>query len=248
MKRLYILFAGLLFLTTVAYSQSSDKPSFITGNIVTDVNNLLPDGKVTADAMNEIKQTPRQAELTEKFQKGIQKNYEWFVAFMKSIPEGQPMPYHRKLGMTKKEYKELEGYFDDIELVSSGKKDITIINDGNIIQFVANGNISMLNLVKIDLKKNVVFIGEYELPFSRTINVETEDNPLKSIWKGYAWELETTKNIDLGALKDLPNLHIKKYEFTIGKLEKTGKTFMSVKCHEVENGVAVINVEIPLIF
>lgn len=248
MTRLLPLFIGLLLLANCSSSQPTDKRPLITGNITTDVNNLLPEGKVQVDVMDGIKQNPRQEELTKKFQTGIQQNYEWFVDYMKTVPEGEPMPYHKNLGLAESEYKELQGYMNDIELVSSGKSDITIKKNKNIIEFTASGKLQLLEAVKIDLSKNIVVVGEYELPFSDTANITTDTNGLKSKWKGYTWKLEEPKDMDLNALKNLQSLKAKQYKFTIGRLDKTGKTFISIKGQEIENGAKQVSFELPLIF
>lgn len=249
MKRFYILLTILISLTSCGNSQTQQRQQAITGDIKNDLNNLLPEGKITTDVMDVVKQNKRQEELTKKFQEGIQNNYEWFVDFMKTVPDGQPMPYNSKLGLTEDEYKELQGYLNDIELISSGKYAVTIKSKNNIIAFETNDEkLKLLEYVKIDLIKNVITIGEYELTFSDTVNVTDDKNGLKSKWKGYTWKLEEPKDLDLNALKDLQTLKVKQYKCTIGQLEKNGKTFMSIKGQEIENGERQVSFELPLIF
>lgn len=249
MKRFYILLTIVISLTGCGNSQTHQQRQAITGDIKNDLNNFLSKGKITVDVMDGVKQNKRQEELTKKFQEGIQQNYEWFVDYMKTVPDGQPMRYHPNLGLTEEEYKELHGYMNNIELVSSGKSDVTIKHKNNTIEFKADDEkLKLLEFVKIDLIKNVVTIGEYELAFSDTVNVTDDKNGLKSKWKGYTWKFEEPKDIDMNALKDLQTLKDKQYKFTIGQLEKNGKTFMSVKGQEIENGAKQVSFELPLIF
>jgi hypothetical protein len=245
MKPFYRLSIFLILLISCGNSQTHQQRQAISS----DINNFLPNGTITVNVMDGIKQNKRQEELLKKFQEGIQQNYEWFVDYMQTVPNGQPMPYHPNLGLTEKEYKELQGFMNDIELVSSGKTDITIINTNNIIEFKTDDEkLKLLEYVRIDLTRNVVTIGEYELPFSDTVNITDDKNALKSQWKGYTWKLEEPKDIDLNTLKDLETLRMKQYKFTIGHLDKNDKTFMLIKGQEIENGVKQVSFELPLIF
>lgn len=249
MKRFYILLIILISLTSSVNSQAQQRQQAITGDIKNDLNNLLPNSSITIDVMDGVEQNKRQEELTKKLQEGIQNNYEWFLDFVKTVPNGQPMPYNAKLGLTEDEYKELQGYMNNIELVSSGKYAVIIKNKNNIIEFEANDEkLKLLEYVKIDLIKNVVTIGEYELVFSDTVNVTNDKNGLNSKWKGYTWKLKEPKDLDLNALKDLQTLKVKEYKFTIGQLEKNGKRFMLIKGQEIINGERQVDFELPLIF
>lgn len=246
--RLFAIITFLISLTACSYSQSSESIAHISGDIKQDLNNLLPEGKVTVDIMDGVKQNKRQEELTKKFQEGIKSKYSWFVEFMKTIPQGEPMPYHPNLNLTKEEYIELQGYMNDIELVSSGKADLIIKKKGNIIEFTGSGKLEVFNSVKINLKNNTVKFDDKELAFSDSLNVTTDKNGLKSKWKGYSWRFEEPKDLDVEALNDLPNLNAKQYKLTIGQLEKNGKIYLSIKGREFEYGAQTINFEIPVLF
>ncbi len=249
MKQIHILLISLLLLSGHSFSQTHQQQQTTTREIKNNLNNLLPNGKIVADVMTSVKQSKRREELSEKSLAGIQQNYEWFIDYMKSYPDGKPKPYHPNLGVTEDEYKELQSLLSDIEFVSSLNSHITIKRKNNIIEFEAdNKSLKLLEYVKIDLLKNIVTIGEYELSFSDTINITDDKNGLKSKWKGYVWKLEEPQGIDFDALKDLQSLKTKQYKFTIGRLEKNNKTFMSIKGQEVENGVSKVNFELPLIF
>ena len=73
MKPIYILSTLLILATSCGNSQSTQGQKAITGDIETDLNNLLPRGKTTVDVMDGIMQTKRQEELTIKFQEAIKK-------------------------------------------------------------------------------------------------------------------------------------------------------------------------------
>jgi len=41
---------------------------------------------------------------------------------------------------------------------------------------------------------------------------------------------------------------MKQYKLILGKLEKTGKTYMSLKGREIENGARTVDFEIPVLW
>lgn len=232
----------------IACSQTNISGDKLTGNIENDLKILLPNGKVPADIMDGIFQPPRQLELAKKLQSSIKKNHEWFIDYMKTIPKGNQMPYHVNLGLTKEEYHELEGFIENIETVSTGVEDISIQLTDDIIHFKSQNKLSALNALTIDIKRNIVSFGQFKMPFTDTINVTTEKNGLKSKWTGYRWTLEEPKNLDFSQVKDVSSLKIKQYKLTIGRLAKTGKTYMSLKGREIEGGAKTVDFELPVRF
>lgn len=239
-----IVLAALL----ASCSQPQKKLHILTGDIGTDIVNLLPAGEHIADVMDGVKGHPRLAQLTAKFQEGIKNNYEWYIEYMKTIPEGEPMPFHSNLGITKAEYEEMVEYLNSVEIASSGKEKIRIELNKDTIYFKANGKLSYYNSLKIDIRNNLVFFDEYKMLFSDTSNITDDKNGLRSRWKGYTWKFEEPMGITLDDLKDLENLKMKEYSITIGRLEKNGKTFIQLKGREVEDGVKNVEFELPVIF
>lgn len=247
-KRIIHLIVLTIFLTSCSNSQTSKNTTQLTGDIGTDLKTLIPTGKHTADIMDGVQQNPRQATLTKKFQDGIKNNYEWFTEYMKTVPEGEPMPYHTKLGMTKEEYEELMGYLNNIEIVSTGKENIEVEIKNDTIYFKSIGKLAGFDSLKIDLKGNTVLFGQYKMQFSDTSNITNDKNGLQSKWKGYNWKFEEPTDFSLDNLKDLSTFNMKLYKVTIGRLEKNGKTYMSLKGQEVEKGEKIIEFELPIIF
>ncbi len=248
MKQAYYLITLLIFLTGCGNSQTTSSKTKLTRNIQADLKILLPNSKVKADIMDGVLQNPRQVELTNKLQAAIRDNYEWFLEYMKTVPEGESMPYDAKLGLTKEEYTDLMGFMKNIEVVSTGKEEITIETNNDFIRFKSTNKLSSFDSLIIDLKNNIVTFGEYKMTFVDTINITTNKNGLKSKWTGYSWKFEDPNNLDIGDFKDLSTLKMKQYKFTIGRLEKNGKTYMSLKGREVENGVKIIDFELPVQF
>ena len=135
MNRTSLFILLLLFLYSCGHSQTPASNKDLTGNLKDDLKILLPNGEVKADIFDGVKQDPRQIELSKRLQISIAKNYEWFVDYMKSVPEGQQMPYHVNFGVTENEYAELEGFMENIELISTGSEKIIIEYNRDIISF-----------------------------------------------------------------------------------------------------------------
>lgn len=248
MKKLLILIPLVLIITNCSNSQNIPERLPLKGNVKVDINILLPADEVTVEIIDKVKQEPRQIELSNKLQAGVRNNYEWFVEYVKTVPQGQPMPYHKNFGLSKQEYKELQGFMNNIEMVSSGTEDVTVLKSDKQVEFSSEGKLSILNTVKIDLEKNIVLIGQYKLALTDTINVQDEANGLKSKWKGYTWRYEEPKDLDINSLKDISGLKAIQYKFTIGRLDKNGKTYMSIKGWEIESGAKKLDFEIPITF
>ena len=248
MKQTIYILTLLFFLSSCGNSQTTNLQKKLTGNIQSDLKMLLPNSNVKADIMDGVLQNPRQAELTKKFQAAIKEKYDWFLEYMKTVPEGEPMPYNAKLGLTKEEYTELMAFMDNVEVVSTGKEDITIEIKNDFIRFKSHNKLADLDSLIIDLKNNIVTFGQYKMSFADTLNITTNKNGLKSRWKGYSWKFEVPKNLDIADLKDLSTLNMIQYKFTIGQLEKNGKTYMSLKGREVEDGAKTVDFELPVQF
>ncbi len=247
-RHTFYLILFMAFFSSCMQAQTTISDQKLTGDIKNDLISLLPSGTVKADIIDGVRQNPRQMELAKKLQSSIAQNYEWFVDYMKAVPQGEKMPYHVKLGLTKEEYMELMGFMDNIEMVSTGTENISIQIKNDVIYFKSQNKLSKLDSLTIDLKNNMVSFGQIKIPFADKLNITTDKNALKSKWTGYSWILEEPKDLDANALKDLNRLKMRQYKFTIGKLEKSGKTYMSLKGREIENGAKTIDFELPIQF
>lgn len=158
--------------------------------------------------MDGIKSNPRQIELTRKLQSSIQNNWEWYQEHIKTAKKGKPLAYHPNMGITKEEYAEFLKLGNDIEVESSGKEKLEILNVDDRITFKGDGKLAVYNDLIIDIANNQVLFKDYTLPFLNNVNIENADNGLKSKWKGYNWAYEypvLNKETDL---TDLENLNI----------------------------------------
>ncbi|NAY90287.1 hypothetical protein GTQ34_00005 [Muricauda sp. JGD-17] len=243
-----IILIAVCFLMINSYSQKDNSKSDITKQVQSDIDNFLTEGESIVDVMDKIIQSPKQQELTMKFQQGIQNNYEWFVEYMEKSTPGKPMEYHPNLGITKDEYNELQELIKNIEITSSGKENVEIIKTDSTISFNSLGGLQILNRVKINSVKNEIEIGEIKLSYSGSVKVDNDENGFKSRWNGHNWAFEFPNGLNSEMLKDVQNLVAKNYKFTIGKLEKNGRTFIQIKGLEINKGEKEVEFDIPLLF
>jgi len=235
-----------LLISLTSYAQS--KSEKITGIPTSDLPIIFKSQTVSVDIMDGIKRNPRLLELTQKIQNSLQNNWEWYQEYIKTIKKGEPLGYHPNLGITEKQYDEFLKISKDIEVESTGKENLEIINANNNIKFNADGRLSIYNDVTIDIKNNQILYKDYILPFLDQVIIEDADNGLKSKWKGYSWAYEYPVLTDETDLTDLKNLNITIVRFTIGQLEKNGKIYMQIKERKMENGIKTVDNQIPIVF
>lgn len=247
MKQTFYILLFFLF-TGCSNSQTSVTLKKLTGNISVDLKSFLQNGKVTADIMDGIKPNPRREELEMKFEIAIKNNYDWFLEYSKSIPEGEPMPYHKNIGLTKEEYAELLNYYNNTEILSSGTEDIIIQLKNDTIHFNSQRKLANINSLIIDLKNNVALFKGYRLTFYDTVTIVDDKNGLKSKSKGYRWAFYEPKDLDINDMKDLENLNKKDYTLTIRRLEKNNKTFLHFEAREVTDGLKTVAIDLPIMF
>ena len=106
MKHLFLLFS-IFFLTTSVVAEKSPR-----------IKNLLPKKTTTANHMI-FTQKKLNKKLHLKMVKALRKNREWLKGYAQKHKGKTPMPYHKNLGLTKKEYQE---YASSVQQASTLKK------------------------------------------------------------------------------------------------------------------------------
>lgn len=197
---------------------------------------------------NVIIENPRLIELQNIFTKSIQENYDWFVEYGKK--NNFPLPYHQNMGLTKNEYEELQKLYKntDFKLQESGKETITVIHDDNFIHFSSSGILEFFNDITINLSDTTIQMVDNTLKFQKIEIVTDSKNIFNSPWIGYSWRYNYPENYESMSSDYIKMGLVKYYTFTIGKIEKTGKTFMLIKGVERNNGEKYIDFEAPIIF
>jgi hypothetical protein len=245
-----LLIFCLLF-TVTSWAQSPPLPD--KEQIQKAVSQLLPSRNHTVAVMDGVTMNPRLQVLLLKFQQGIQKNPEVAQAMQKAVAAKQfPMPYDRRLGLTKAEYEEMQVLIDkrEIKSVSTGTQQVTVTNQAGIIRFAAQDKIAMLNDFWLDTNRNEAHVGNHTLTFDQVLDITSSNNAYGSAWTGYRWEFMTPKDLDLTNydMRNLSNLNATMYRITVGKIAKTGQTLVQIKGMEIEGGVRTVSFETPLFF
>lgn len=228
-------------------SQTKRELIEFTGKAERDIHNYFTDGVVVADIM-EIKPSFRLLELSLKLKIGISKNQEWFIEYLKTVPEGEPMPYHPNMGMPEEEYNEFLQLSGNMEVMSMGQENLEIKKGDTFVTFRGTGKLSLFDNVKIDLKNNQIYYKDYILAYEKETIVEDDSNGFKSKWKGYIWRYTLPDDIEDVDFTDLSNLSITNVKFTVGQLESNGRIYLKLKEEIVENGVKIEDDELQILF
>jgi hypothetical protein len=223
-------------------------PFRFTGNISNDVNQMLKEGRYRAEVMDSLVQSPEQRALEMIFKENIRENYTWYTHYLDSFPGANPLPYHPNFGLTEAQYNDLIRFRKNVILASSQTGELIIKNQNEMISFMANGKMSPLENIRIDLRNNTVIYGNFILNFSDTIHITNENHGLKSTWDGYSWRFSDPANMDMEAVRNTENLTAKHYKLTVGHLNKTGKTLISFTAREMINGEFMTDIDIPVVF
>lgn len=249
MGKLYHIIAACFILVLGCKPETPTNPNkhpVLTGNITADVNNLLPEGEITVDVMDGIKRDMRLAELQTKYQQGAREHYDWYVEYIKNYNLGEPIPYHENFGMTTEEFQERQDRINKITFYSTGLQKIQIIKENGIIRFKADKKLKNFENVRFNLKKNTAHIGDYALQFADSIHINNTNNGFRSKWRGYVWTYENPKDIHLEALKNITGLNVVQYKITLGQLEN-GDALLILKATEVEQGIILFDMDLPII-
>lgn len=198
LKQLLTILSILTFFS--AYSQQ--RTFELSNDIEKDVKTLLPEGSMKFEVMDKVRLSPRQIELTQKFQEAIRENYDWFLEYSSNLEPGKPTPYHKNLGLTADEYSEFQELLEEIELVSSGIIQYKISYSDNEIYLIPKDTADN-KTVLINLTKNTVEFDKQLLSFKDTVRITDPKNGFRSEWIGYQWIYENPKDVDMNTLKDL---------------------------------------------
>lgn len=111
----------------------------------------------------------------------------------------------------------------------SGRVDFSIASDGRFFRFWADGKLTLLESVRIDLEQNRVWIGNHVLPYAGK-QIADKQNPQQSRWRIYTWFSESDGR------------------FTLAQHKQTGQTFLHISMWG--NGFSALTVpaELSLLF
>ncbi|MCL4281818.1 MAG: hypothetical protein KJZ58_06095 [Flavobacteriales bacterium] len=212
------------------------------------ISGWFPVGRHTADIMDSVVYPERMVELGKRFQKSIAVHRDWFMQALAELQDGEPMAYHPNMGLTPEEYADFQSLKDSVVSYSSGQEQIMITMDDGILGFQGTGRLEILDMVKLDLKENAAYISNVPLPFADTVVVTDPMNSFRSSWKGFSWKSGSSLDKGQLSLDSLSTMTITEYAVTVGRIERTQKSYLKVTAREMKQGVMELNLELPIAF
>ena len=164
----------------------------------------LPKSGVIAGQAMELGATPEVVRISAKLQAAIQKNQAWFTSYAAKVKEGDPLPYDRRLGVTRAEYDRMMNA--KMVLTPKAAVSIKVKTDaqGNL-EFASEGIAAALNGVRVPAGQKYA-----ETPYGRLATFsevfQDDDDSPAGRWRGVQWKKD-----------DAPVAKL-----AIGRREKTG--------------------------
>jgi hypothetical protein len=169
----------------------------------------------------------------------MKKNQEWFLNAAKQAPEGQPIPYDERMGISREDYDEFLklGKQGTLKEAAALKFDIIDNPDGSH-SLDAGPGLPMLKGLKFDAKREVIETPYGTLEGPREVTISGTGGALGP-WKGIAYKF--TESLDkTGSGKSL--------SLTLGRQTETGRRFLIYKAMVAENGVHTASFEVVIIY
>jgi hypothetical protein len=163
------------------------------------VSQYLPKSDTVTGTIMTISMSKEETEnaqkLVAKFQKAVEEDPEWFLDYAKKAPQGEPMPYNPKMGLTEDEYKQILSMSEKMKLVEGKKIKVTFNKqDDNSIKISTDPDSPINNLVIGDKQAGV------KTPYGQlqtfTEIHQTQAKSPTGPWDGVEWKMEKTDNED----------------------------------------------------
>ncbi|WP_254610093.1 MULTISPECIES: hypothetical protein [unclassified Bacillus (in: firmicutes)] len=169
---------------------------------------LLVEAETTADIMTiQIQEDMKQKleEINKKMQASLQKNYTWYMEYIKAAQPGEKLAYHENMGITQEEYKLFLSSDQYMKLVKGqeGKIHFKKISD-NVYEIQTNSPIKLLNKVQIDFASNTLKTEFGTLNYDDKIPAD-DGQKITGRWNGEQWKLSIgsfTATYAIGQLED----------------------------------------------
>lgn len=146
----------------------------------------LPKSGVLVGHIMEITPSPEDERIAAKFKQAIEKDTSWFQSYVAKVKNGEPLPYHPRLGITKTEYDRL--LHAKPELSDRGAVSIKIKTDaqGNL-GFSADDKANPLNEVRLPLGQKYVETPFGKLTTLTDVSQDDAESPTGR-WSGVQWK------------------------------------------------------------
>ena len=243
MKTFYIFYLLICIFSTSICAQSFEH----TVNVTQDIKYLLPEGNLDFEIMNGVSTSNRSEKIIKKVTKALAENKEWFSQQMTTAikKDGSPVPYDKRMGITKEEYDYLTTKKFDIEISSTGEISFDVSYSESKIHIKPSDTIDFKSII-IDFKSKTASIDTKLLYFDGPVVIDSNENVFNSSWKGYKWINEelNTPEIDL---ENLENMVVKVYNLTIGFIDSSKQLYIDIKGGEYHKGERTVDFKYRLL-
>lgn len=169
---------------------------------------LLVKSETPADIMTiQVQEDMKQKleEINKKMKASLQKNYTWYMEYIKAAQPGERLAYHENMGITQEEYELFLSSDQYMKLVKGqeGKIHFKKINN-NVYEIQASSPIKLLNKVQIDFASNTLKTEFGTLNYDGKVEA-SDAQKITGRWNGEQWKLSTgsfTATYAIGQLED----------------------------------------------
>lgn len=217
MKYNWLLLSLLLLLAACSTNQETEAgiqgdSSFTKEQLMT----IFEPGTYSGERMtfalpDDVRAEIEQIALT--MQLALVEHQEWYKEELAKLPEGQPLPYDERLGVSEEEYNLLVGTDDDLVPTKVGDTNVTITQAKKQVK-INCGTEAIIKEIAIANKGEKLITDIGELAYIDTVTAS--DGQLIGRWNGHHYRL--------GAADDTKTLHI-----SLGKFEETGQKLIHVE-------------------
>ena len=186
---------------------------------------LLSVGSVEVTVL-EVGAPPRFTELATRIQAAARANTEWFRAHAQATPEGQPMAYDARMGISEAEYKEMLSLAETLVVQRGGTGTLRVATIPNGWRLEGGTAFPEVHGVEIDTVARVVRtkfgqLGDFSL-------VEANDDQrVTGRWTGSQWKLTDVDEATGNGVAA---------SFVLGKLEANNRTLLYFEAKRASNG------------
>lgn len=198
-----------------------------------EISSLLPHRDVTADVV-QMRSSEKVAAITKRLRKAVSSKADWWKAYVKANANIKPLPYHENFGISEDEYKLLLNSASLMRLVKVADAKITVKKaEGTIELSIVSAN-KLTHPLVFDLKK-----GSLKTPMATIAQATQRDSGKQGGLLGHhlahTWT-ETKGDPDSGTYQMI--------RFTLGRISKTGNTFIQYSAAKMKDGKPEVKMEL----
>ncbi len=217
----------LIFIYSCQNSGGVGKPESTRFEMTEEVHPLLKEGSYQVAYSVNKEVTQEQKKILQKLEKQLTSNENTQQFFEKAF-NGEIPKFTSSIGISMKEYNGLRNLFS-YNTLEKGNGVLTIMRQGNELNFKGQGRLSLLDSVKVKVNVKTVSFKQYNLSLTKdSIDLSNEDIPKGDTLDSYEFYVGPDGILGLTGLEGT-------YELLLSKLRRSGKTFLYFFARQPEN-------------